>query len=313
MSADALPAPAAAGRFRRWMLRAALALLLAVIALVAYAIWIVESFDTETLPPRYGQVDARLYAGEGDQRQPLIVGLGGSEGGNAWTHDRWARQRERFLDQGYAFLAVGYFGLPNTPAELDRIALEGVQTAIREARRDPRVHPDCVALIGGSRGAELALLLGSHDPGIDAVVAIVPGSAVFPALNAAMVTPGFAWQGQPLPFVPVPWSATGDLITGNLRGAFEKMMANTAAMADAAIPVERLQGPMLFVSATRDEAWPSREMSDAMMSRLGEHGFAHVHEHLAVPGGHLAPLKRFADIERFLATHYVPRCVGSAL
>src|SRR3546814_6157914 len=90
-----------------------------------------------------------------------------------------------------------------------------------------------------------------------------------------MVTPAFSLHDQPLPFVPVPWSATGDLLTGNLRGAFEKMMRDTAAMERAAIAVEKIGGPILFVSATRDEAWPSKEMSDAMMQRLRNHEFAH--------------------------------------
>src|SRR3546814_11757882 len=102
-----------------------------------------------------------------------------------------------------------------------------------------------------------------------------------------MVTPAFSLHDQPLPFVPVPWSATGDLLTGNLRGAFEKMMRDTAAMERAAIAVEKIGGPILFVSATRDEAWPSKEMSDAMMQRLRNHDFAHVAEHIAVEGGQI--------------------------
>ena len=85
------------------------------------------------------------------------------------------------------------------------------------------------------------------------MVAIVPGSAVFPALTDAMVTPGFSLHNKPLPFVPMPWSATPDLLTGNLRGAFESMMRNTSAMDAAAIPVERINGPVYFVSASQDE------------------------------------------------------------
>lgn len=295
-----------------WLGAAALTLLLLGLALAVYAWWIVASFDTRTLPARHGQVDARLYAREAVGARPLIVGFGGGEGGNAWASERWARQRERFLDQGYAFLAVGYFGLPNTPADLDRIAIDGVRKAIRDAARDPRVDGDCVALIGGSRGAELALLLAAHDPTIDAVVGIVPGSAVFPALNTAMVTPGFSIDGEPLPFVPMPWSATGDLLTGNLRGAFEKMMANRPAMEAAAIPVERIRGPLLFVSASRDELWPSREMSDAMMARLAAYDFAYPHAHEVIAGGHAAPLKAFPKIEAFLGSHFRDRCSAAA-
>lgn len=296
-----------AGRIARtakWALGvlAALALLLA-----TYMWWVVARFDTETLPARHGQVDLELFAPDGGKR-PLLVGLGGSEGGNAWATGAWERQRERFLDQGYAMLAVGYFGTPNSPERLDRISLDGVHAAIVKAAQDPRVDGRCVAIIGGSRGAELALLLASHYPDIKAVVAIVPGSAVFPALTDAMVTPGFSFHDKPLQFVPMPWSATPDLLTGNLRGAFETMMRNTSAMEGAAIPVERINGPVYFVSAAQDDMWPSREMADAMMKRLKARKFGHVAEHLVVQGGHSEPLDEFPKMEAFLRTHFAEAC-----
>lgn len=291
-------------RFLKWALCSVAVL---VVLLGAYMWWVVVRFDTKTLPTRHGQVDAELFARDGERR-PLIVGLGGSEGGNAWATKTWQKQRERFLDQGYALLAVGYFGTPNSPAQLDRISLDGVHAAIVKAAQDPRVDGRCIAVIGGSRGAELALLLASHYPDIHSVVAIVPGSAVFPALTDAMTTPGFSWHDQPLPFVPMPWSATPDLLTGNLRGAFEKMMQDKPAMQRAAIPVERINGPLLLVSAAQDEMWPSREMSDAMMARLKAHGFAHASEHLVVQGGHSEPLDEFPKMEAFLNTHFAKGC-----
>ncbi|MDQ3039641.1 MAG: hypothetical protein M3Q51_09075, partial [Pseudomonadota bacterium] len=144
------------------------------LSLAAYMWWVVASFDTKTLPERHGQVDVQLYARDGVPR-PLLVGFGGGEAGNAWTGDRWKPQRERFLDQGYAMLAVGYFGAPNSPEQLDRISLDGIHDAILKAAKDPRVDGRCIGVIGGSRGGELALLLASHYPDIHAVVAIVPG------------------------------------------------------------------------------------------------------------------------------------------
>ncbi|MCB1561473.1 MAG: hypothetical protein KDI75_10345 [Xanthomonadales bacterium] len=291
-------------RIIKWGLLAILALLL---LLVAYGWWVVASFDTGTLPERHGRVDATLFARDGEP-QPLIVGLGGGEGGNAWTRNVWKQQRERFLDQGYALLALGYFGTPTTPEHLDRISVDAVHAAIIDATKDPRVDGQCIAVIGGSKGAELALLLASAYPDIDAVVAIVPGNAVFPSLTDAMITPGFSLHGEPLPFVPMPWRATPKLLTGDLRAVFEAMMEDEDAMDRAAIPVERINGPVMFVSATKDEMWPSREMADAMMRRLAAHGFAHVHEHLVVNGGHREPLDEFPRMEDFLRQHFSRRC-----
>src|SRR5687768_6635409 len=79
-----------------WMIGILLAIGLAGVTWVA---WRVYSFDTATLPERHGQVDAHLYAPPGPPR-PLIVGLGGAEGGNSWTRENWRTQRDRFQHQG---------------------------------------------------------------------------------------------------------------------------------------------------------------------------------------------------------------------
>lgn len=290
--------------FVKWLL---IGIVVLALLLVAYIKWTVAHFDTKNLPARHGQVDTQLFAREG-ARRPLLVGLGGSEGGNAWADPVWKQQRDRFLDQGYAMLAVGYFGTPHSPEHLDRISLDGIHAAILQAAKDPRVDGRCIGLIGGSRGGELALLLASQYPDINGVIAIVPGSAVFPALTAAMNTPGFSVHDKPLPFVPVPWSATPNLLVHDLRGAFDKMVANTAAMDAAAIPVERINGPVQFVSASKDEFWPSRDMSDAMMARLKQHGFQHPAEHLVVDGGHSEPLDEFPKMETFLHDNFAKAC-----
>lgn len=287
------------------------AFVLGAIALLAGWTWfVIASHDTENLPPRHGQVEVQLFAPEGAPR-PLLVGLGGAEGGNAWAGEAWVTQRERFLAQGYAMLAVGYFGLPGTPERLDRISLDGVAAAIARAADDPRVDGRCIVLVGGSKGAELALALASRAPQVRGVVALVPGDAVFAGLTDAMTTSSWTWRGEPLPFLPVPWSTTFDLLAGDLRSVYARTRAQLPGHADAAIAVERINGPILLVSATRDAMWPSREMSDAMVQRLQASGFAHAVEHVPIEGGHEAPLDHFAEVEAFLAQHIAgDACTG---
>ena len=76
-----------------------------VVLALGYTVYVVESFDTETLPARYGEVDAKLYVQEGAAR-PLLVGLGGAEGGNAWASQRWKAQRDRFEQAPGACVAL---------------------------------------------------------------------------------------------------------------------------------------------------------------------------------------------------------------
>ena len=70
-------------------------------------------------------IESKFYLGNG-KNQPLIVGLGGSEGGNAWTSDYWKKTRNQFIEKGHAFLAIGYFGAKGTPDTLQKIAIEDV-------------------------------------------------------------------------------------------------------------------------------------------------------------------------------------------
>ena len=106
-------------------------------------------------------VESILYLGNG-KNQPLIVGLGGSEGGNAWTSNYWKKTRDQFIEKGYAFLAIGYFGLKGTPDTLQKIAIEEVYFAIKLAGKNKKINNRKIVIIGGSRGADLALLLGSY-------------------------------------------------------------------------------------------------------------------------------------------------------
>ena len=116
-------------RFRKW---SALKVLLVVCWPIAGYAFQTSDSGVAPLPKNHGRVNTQLYTGEGE-KQPLLVGFGGSEGGNAWASDRWKPQRDRFISQGYAFLAVAYFGEEGVPPQVDRIALEGVHAAIAEA------------------------------------------------------------------------------------------------------------------------------------------------------------------------------------
>src|SRR5690606_8746531 len=206
--------------------------------------------------------DAKLYLGAGES-QPLIVGFGGAEGGNLFASDFAKEAVEGYVAKGYAFLAIGYFDAPGAPKELDRISLEGVHKAIDDAASNPKVNGRCIAVIGGSKGGELALLLASHYPDIKAVVGLVPGNAVFMAHTSTGDTASASMNGRSLPFVPVPESAARFFFPPdrNLRRAWEEMIKDKAAVERAAIAVERINGPILLVSARHDELWPSMEMS----------------------------------------------------
>lgn len=248
-------------------------------------------------------VNSVLYVGK-DKQQPLVVGIGGSEGGNAWASDYWKDTREQFLKQGYAFLALGYFGAKGTPDTLDRISIDAVHNAILEACKNANIDKSKIAIVGGSRGADLALLLGSYYQYISCVVAIVPSHVVFPGHTNHFTTPCWTKDEKPLSFVPVNEAAVPYLMKGDLRKTFEAMLQDTTAERLATIKVEHIKGPLLLLSATHDEITPSTPSCNKIMSRLRQHGFAYETKHLAIEGGHAEPLKHFKEVFEFMEKHF---------
>ncbi len=248
-------------------------------------------------------VNSQLYLGTSDN-QHLIVGLGGAEGGNAWASDHWKSTRDQFITKGYAFLALGYFGCKGTPDTLNRIAIEQVHSAILEAAKNSKINSSKIAIIGGSRGGDLALLIGSYYPDIKCIVAIAPSHVAFPGHTTNFSTSAWTYQGKELPFVPVNEEAVPFLMKRDLRGAFEAMLKDTLAEQKALIKIENINGPVFFLSATKDEICPSTPMSDKMETRLKTNRFKYHYEHTALIGGHAEPLKHFDKIFEFLDKYF---------
>lgn len=248
-------------------------------------------------------VESVLYVGNGTN-QPLIVGFGGSEGGNSWSTDYWRTTREKFIEKGYAFLAIGYFGAKGTPDTLQKIAIEDVHNAIEAATMHKDIDNQKIAIVGGSRGADLALLLGSYYKDIKCVVGIVASHVTFPGNTTHFTTSTWTFNKRELPFVPVNEEAVPFLIKRDLRGTFETMLKDTLAAEKAVIKVEKINGPILLVSATRDEICPSTPMADKMIARLKANNFKHYVEHIAIEGGHAEPLNHFDSIFKFLADNF---------
>lgn len=251
-------------------------------------------------------IESKLYLGSGKD-QPLIVGLGGSEGGNAWTSDYWKKTRDQYIEKGYAFLAIGYFGAKGTPDTLNKIAIEDVYNAIKIASKNEMISKNKIAIIGGSRGADLALLLGSYYKDIDCVVSIVGSNAVFPGHTKHFSTSCWTYQNKELPFVPVNDEAVPFLMKRDLRGAFDAMLRDTISVEKSTIKVEQIRGTVLFLSATKDEICPSTPMAEIMVERLKSNKFKYHYEHKAIEGGHSEPLKHFDLIFEFLETNFVKR------
>jgi len=232
-----------------------------------------------------------LFYAEAASQKPTVIMLGGSEGGKSWSDNPYQREMlADLVEAGFTVFPLTYFGLEGVPKSLASIPLEYFETAFAWLAEQPEVLPDSYALVGGSKGAELALLLGSRYPEVKAVAAFAPSNVVFQGLSSGKATSSWSYAGKELPFVSFPLTSIPAFIkgmrTGNYLQGYTIALRNTKQVTLASIPVENNHGPVLLISGAKDEMWPSALMSERLMARLSEAKFPFPYEHLALETGH---------------------------
>src|SRR5215475_13937845 len=213
-------------------------------------------------PIRRDGIVGTLFLPPGQGPHPAVMLVSGGNGGIP-------EGRAAILaSHGYAALALGYFGVEGLPRGLVNIPLEYFEGAILLMRAQPWLADRLLAVWGPSRGGELALLLGATFPDINAVVAWVPSGVVFWALGEPEpgdTRPPAAWtyRGQPFAYLqqdnaasdPEPVAEPGRPIA--YAPFYRSCLRDARAVERATIPVERTRGPILLVSGTDDQIWPT--------------------------------------------------------
>ena len=274
-----------------------------IIIILILGLFLFLKFYTPPLSENYGKVDAKLFVGDSSD-QPLIVAFGGSQGGNTWTEDYWAEMRKKFIEQGYAILSIGYFNTKNTPETLDRISINAIHETIKKVSNHPKINGNKIALLGTSRGGELVLNIASRYNDIDAVVALVPSHVTFPALTPTANTSSWNFNDEELPYIKVPLKAIIPSIRGDSQRAWELYMENEKNSINFVIEVEKINGPILLLSAKDDELWPSKYMSDRIANRLKEKQFKYYYQHFSFEGRHHDTKNHFDVVFQFLDEHF---------
>jgi dienelactone hydrolase len=238
-----------------------------------------------------GPLAGALYLPAGPGPHPAVITVSGSGGGIA--RDEAALLASR----GFACLALAYFNYPGRPPELVDQPLEYFGQALEWLAALPQVRAEAIAIKGNSRGGELSLLLGSTYPALRAVVAAVPSGYIWGAARADWSDgAAWTWRGTALPRVPLAEEREADAgqdVTSDgairLTPGFRAALAHATPqqLADATIPVERTNGPVLMLCGQADDMWPSIEMTDVVLQRTAEAGFPHPVRRLTFPdAGH---------------------------
>ena len=210
-------------------------------------------------------------------------------GGGPWG-DYWGQQ---FANSGYSGLSLPYTqkeGLPKLPEEIN---LEYFEKALVWLKKQPEVDPNKIIVMGASRNAELALVLASIFPeSISGVVAYAPSAVswsntVLP-YNSNELKSSWKYKGVDIPYVPM------NKITGNESNKirmveyWKKGLQKTDFIEQAAIKVEKINGPILLFSGHDDQVWPSSIMADMIEKRLEANSFKYSFQNIKYENaGHL--------------------------
>lgn len=193
---------------------------------------------------------------------PAVVVLGGSGGGVQWS----AFIAGLLASHGLAALALTYFGAPARPATLIRVPVEYVGDGCRWLLQNVAVRGERVALVGRSRGAELALQAAALLDEAGSVVGFSPSGVRWSGFDPASsrAEPAWTWRGEELPYIAPDSAAVSAAWARSpvaLRAAFEKAMHDSGAVERATIETENIRGAVLLISGSDDQMWPSEELA----------------------------------------------------
>ncbi|OYY91029.1 MAG: hypothetical protein B7Y45_04870 [Sphingomonas sp. 28-66-16] len=218
-----------------------------------------------------------------NQRHPVVIVLGGSEGG-----DKTARaMAPLFAAQGYFVVGLPYYApargqvgrIAGLPESFTNIAVDRLARVRDWLRHQPRADAAAIGLWGVSKGAEFAAIAAAHYDWLRAVALIVPSDVVWEGWGKDSArTSSFAFEGHSLAFVPY---LGIDLEFARLsRGEPMQLVrahrAGRAAyperIAAARIPLERYTGALLVAGGRDDRIWPSAEMAEAIVRERADAG-----------------------------------------
>jgi dienelactone hydrolase len=232
--------------------------------------------------------------------QPVVL-LSGSQGGMIR-----GKRVNQLIAAGYCVITPEYLGFGE---DLISIPLEFFDKTLAWLQNDPRVVQGGVAVVGGSKGGELALLLASRKEEIRVVVGIVPSSYVSMGIARRYhSSSSWSYAGEDLPYLP--YSGFHAMIAAMTSQQFLKVYTlgwnKRANYPEARIPLEKSNAAVLLLSGKNDAMWPSTLMCEEIIDQLRKEGYRFPYEHVAYECGHNVGSAREHGIKirTFLREHY---------
>ncbi|XP_070623463.1 acyl-coenzyme A amino acid N-acyltransferase 2-like isoform X2 [Erythrolamprus reginae] len=212
----------------------------------------------ERIPIKSGRVRGALFLPPGSGSFPGLIDLFGGAGG-------LIEFRAGLLaSKGFAVLALAFFAYDDLPQTLQVVDLEYFEEASSLLLKNPKVKGPKIGVIGLSKGAEVALAMGTFLEEIAAAVCI----------NGATSMNGAPLHFRDIKIPAVPYSADAVLINEmGLMCSFNVMGdPRDSAHEVAAIPLEKAQGHILFVVGEADQGLNSKTFAEVALDRAKKYG-----------------------------------------
>lgn len=215
-----------------------------------------------------------------DHPRPGVLMLHGSDS------SRLDHAASLLASEGYVVLALRWFGAEDRPAHLVDIELNDIDAAINYLLASEWVIGHQVAVIGLSRGAELALEVAANNSRVGPVIALSQSSVRQAGIgqNYSFTKPAWLRDGEALDWVRgsgggfaamVAWLTSAALRRPmRQKRSFLKALKDTAQVELASIAVEDCCGPLTLIYGDDDGLWPSGEYTNRIRDRLIRHGWS---------------------------------------
>lgn len=243
----------------------------------------------------YKNLVAKLYLPKTDKKVPVVIAFGGSD-------PSWGMadaNGEMMARNGIAVIGLVYFKMdPSLPPTLDHIPLEYFIEAINYAETVPQIDAAKIGVVSGSRGSEAGFLIAILDQRVKSVVITTPSHVAW----GGMTTARSAWtyQGKDVPSMSLP-----DIKDVPQLQRFAKALEDKEQVRKAMFAFEKINGPLLLVSASKDQIWPSTPMTHQIVDYLKAKQFPHQVEHKIYPTGHAFSSETAPEIKQMIIDHFV--------
>ncbi len=124
----------------------------------------------------------------------VVITYGGSEGSPNY------KQAVEIAKQGYETYALFFFGMTDQKKSLLKVPLDSFKQTLDYVNNNSK-NPKPLTILGGSKGAEYALLLAGKYPEINNLILFAPASYVTQGLDNSCEGSSWTYDGKELPYL----------------------------------------------------------------------------------------------------------------